>query len=108
MNTPLGVIDVAITFGDVFGKVKEELIHCLIAGDNPEGMLPRQLSLWCAKHSITGKVRYRYEGTVDLGKGVSLWIGSGSSFGRGDDSDEPACELYVGPAKEAEEEDIPF
>ncbi len=105
---PVGIIDVAIAFPDVFGKVREELIHCIIAGDNPESMLPEQLKLWCEKHSITGKVRYRYEGTVDFGKDGIQYVGSGSSFGRGDDVIEPCCELIAGSAPESTDDDIPF
>ena len=37
---PIGIIDVALSFPDVLGKVKEELIHCVISGEDPESMLP--------------------------------------------------------------------
>lgn len=105
---PVGIIDVEIAVPDVFGKVKAELIHCIITGDNPESMLPEQLKLWCGKHSVTGKVRYRYEGAVDFGTDGIQYIGSGSCFGRGDDAEEPFCELDAGPDSENADEEIPF
>ena len=112
MNTnscmPIGIIDVVLSFPDVFGKKKEELIHCVISGENPESMLPEQLRLWCEKHSITGKVRYRYEGTVDFGKNGTDYIGTGSWYSDGDVLHEPFLEFYVGKNEEQDEDDIPF
>ena len=105
---PVGIIDVSLSIPDVFGKVNDVLIHCLIAGGDPESMLPEQLRIWCEKHSVTGTVRYRYEGTVDIGKGEILYVGSGSCFGKGDELIEPSCELWAGPGPECSDEDIPF
>ncbi len=112
MNTsaamPIGIIDVALSFPDVLGKVKEELIHCVISGEDPESMLPEQLRLWCEKHSITGKVLYRYEGTVDFGKNETEYVGTGSWYSSGDDLREPFLEFYAGQHEETDEQDIPF
>ena len=105
---PLGIIDVALTFPDVFGKVKEELIHCVISGNDPESMLPEQLRIWCEKHSITGKVRYRYEGTVEFGRNIKEHVGTGSWYSSGDDLREPFLEFYAGHDSEPDEEYIPF
>ena len=105
---PIGIIDVALAFPDVLGKVKEELIHCVISGEDPESMLPEQLRLWCEKHSITGKVRYRYEGTVDFGRNETEYVGTGSWYSSGDDLREPFLEFYAGQPEEPDEEDIPF
>ena len=105
---PIGIIDVALSFPDVLGKVKEELIHCIISGENPESMLPEQLRLWCEKHSITGKVIYRYEGTVDFGKNETEYVVTGSRYSSGDDLREPFLEFYSGQHEEPDEQDIPF
>ena len=105
---PIGIIDVAISFPDVLGKVKEELIHCVISGEDPEMMLPEQLRLWCEKHSITGQIRYRYEGTVDFGNDDLQYVGTGSWYSSGDDLHEPYCEFYAGDRREQDTEDIPF
>ena len=107
-SMPVGIIDVALAFPDMFGKVREELIHCIISGPNPESMLPEQLRLWCGKHSITGKVRYRYEGTVDFGSNETEYVGTGSWYSSGDDLHEPFLELYAGKREEPEEDNIPF
>ncbi len=107
-SVPVGIIDVELTFPDVFGKLKEELIHCVISGDNPESMLPEQLRLWCEKHSITGRVRYRYEGTVDFGGSEVVNVGTGCWYVSGDDLREPFYELFAGPDGDRDDEDIPF
>ncbi len=104
---PIGIIDVALSFPDVLGKVKEELIHCVISGGDPESILPEQLRLWCEKHSITGRVRYRYEGTVDFGRNAE-YVGTGSWYSSGDDLREPFLEFYAGKNEEPDEENIPF
>ena len=69
---------------------------------------PEQLRLWCEKHSITGKVRYRYEGTVDFGRNETQYVGTGSWYSSGDDLREPFLEFYAGQPEEPDEEDIPF
>ncbi len=107
-SVPVGIIDVELTFPDVFGKLKEELVHCVITGDDPESMLPEQLRLWCEKHSVTGRVRYRYEGTVDFGGNEVFNVGTGSWYASGDDLREPFRELFAGRTEDEEDGDIPF
>ena len=107
-SVPVGIIDVELTFPDVFGKLREELVHCVISGDDPESMLPEQLRLWCEKHSVAGRVRYRYEGTIHFGGSEVMNVGTGSWYASGDDLREPCLELYPVTAGDREDGDIPF
>ena len=107
-TVPVGIIDVELTFPDGFGKQKEELVHCVISGDDPESMLPEQLRLWCEKHSVTGRIRYRYEGTIDFGSSEVMNVGTGSWYVSGDDLREPCLDLFARPAGDQDDEDIPF
>ena len=107
LSMPVGVIEVAICFPGLFGKTEEKLIHCVISGDDPESMLSDHLRLWCEKHSITGKVNYRYEGNVYWSSEV-IPVGTGSCYLNGDDLSEPSCELFIGAGDDPAEEDLPF